>query len=62
MNLEENLKQLEKIAEELEQGGISLDHGIKLYEQAWKREAVFFASAPEFSVEKSSICRLRRGF
>ena len=33
MNLEENLKQLEKIAEELEQGGISLDKGIKLYEQ-----------------------------
>ncbi len=33
MNLEENLKKLEKIAEELEQGGISLDHGIKLYEQ-----------------------------
>ena len=33
MNLEENLKKLEKIAEELEQGCISLDHGIKLYEQ-----------------------------
>ena len=33
MTLEEKLKKLEKIADELEEGGISLDDGIKLYEQ-----------------------------
>lgn len=33
MNLEENLKKLEEIAARLEQGGMDLDEGIKLYEQ-----------------------------
>lgn len=33
MALEQNLKELEDIAEKLECGGVSLDEGIKLYEK-----------------------------
>lgn len=33
MSLEEMLKELEAIADKLEQGGISLDESVKLYEQ-----------------------------
>lgn len=56
MNLEENLKQLEKIAEELEQGGISLDKGIKLYEQGIELTK---ACLDELDKSKSKISEIR---
>lgn len=56
MSLEKNLKELEAIAEKLEKGGVSLEDGIKLYEQGI---ALTSSCLEELNKSKDKISSIR---
>lgn len=56
MDLEENLKKLEAIADKLERGGVSLEEGIKLYEQGI---ALTSCCLDELNKSKDKISEIR---